>query len=157
LEVCIVIDLPDVNVWFPLVQPQHVNHGRSLRYWTEEASPKVAFCQITAHGLLRALSNQKALASEALTVQEAWQQYQSLRALQEVIYASETTAADSFLKQWIDKAAFTPRMWTDAQLAALTKAYEFRFVTFDRDFRRFPGLNVLLLEQEPMPPTGTRS
>lgn len=151
------IDLPDVNVWFPLVQPQLDNHRRARRYWEEEAGEKVAFCQITAHGLLRTLSNQKAVAGEALTFDEAWRQYHSLRALPEVVYALETPASDPYLTRWISGSVFTPRMWTDAHLAALAKAYDYRLVTFDRDFLRFTGLNVLLLEREPSVPSEASS
>lgn len=141
-------DLPDVNVWFALLQPNNDKHERTQRYWRDESQRRLAFCQITAHGLLRLLSNHAATYGDPLPIQEAWSEYQNLRALPHVSYASEIGASTPILAKWIEDSVFTPRMWTDAHLAALATAYDYRFVTFDGDFQRFPGLNVLVLEPD---------
>ena len=43
------------------------------------------------------------------------------------------------------REGFSPRLWTDAYLAAFALAGGHRLVTFDQDFLRFPGLEVLRL------------
>ena len=50
------------------------------------------------------------------------------------------------LKELIDSRGFSHRLWTDAYLAAFSFASGCRLVSFDADFRRFPGLNFLRLQ-----------
>ncbi len=52
---------------------------------------------------------------------------------------------DELLAQWVRDGIVTPRLWTDAYLAAFAVAGNLRLVTFDKDFERFPGLNLLRL------------
>jgi uncharacterized protein len=144
-----VTDLPDINVWFALLQPNNDKHLRSQRYWRNETQSRVAFCQITVYGLLRLLTNHSATYGAPLSIQEAWAEVQRLRGLPHVSYANETAAANHVLAEWINRSVFTPRMWTDAHLAALAKAHNYRFVTFDKDFKRFEGVKVLILEPDP--------
>lgn len=33
------MDLPDLNVWFALLVPEHPFHARALRYWREAEDP----------------------------------------------------------------------------------------------------------------------
>jgi predicted nucleic acid-binding protein len=43
------------------------------------------------------------------------------------------------------RGGLSPRLWTDAYLAAFALAGGHRLVTFDQGFLRFPGLEVLRL------------
>jgi uncharacterized protein len=103
-------------------------------------------CQITAHGFLRQISNPRVTLHAPATVGGGWAALKRLRASPEVTYATETAATQSIIEEWIARSVFTPRLWTDVHLAALAKAYGYRLITLDRDFLRFPGLDVLLLE-----------
>lgn len=150
-------DLPDVNVWFALLQPNNDKHARSQRYWRSEAQHRVALCQITVHGLLRLLTNHSATYGKPLSVQEAWSEVQALRSLTHVSYANETAASTPILNEWVKQSIFTPRMWADAHLAALAKVHDYRFVTFDRDFKRFEGVRVLILEPDVLQPGESHS
>jgi toxin-antitoxin system PIN domain toxin len=139
-------DLPDLNVWLALSLQSHPHHALARAYWQTVAPRRVAFCQITVHGFLRQLGNPHVATDAPATVGEAWAALKRLRALPEVSYAAETSATQPIIEEWIAAALFTPRMWTDVQLAALAKAHDYRLVTLDRDFLRFPGLRLLLLE-----------
>jgi predicted nucleic acid-binding protein len=63
----------------------------------------------------------------------------------EVRLVHEPSGCESNLDQWASREASTPRLWTDAYLAAFAIAGGLRLVTFDRGFSRFPGLDLLLL------------
>ena len=45
----------------------------------------------------------------------------------------------------IRQPEISPRLCTDAHLAALAITNQWRLVSFDRDFQSFPGLNLLQL------------
>jgi toxin-antitoxin system PIN domain toxin len=131
-------DLPDVNVWLALTLADHPHHARAQRYWTSEAADFVAFCRVTALGLLRLTTNATVMAGKPL--------YRAFRALDEVVFASEPESCDVELGKWAGSGAFGARLWTDAYLTALARSARWRLVTFDRDFDRFAGLEVVRLE-----------
>jgi predicted nucleic acid-binding protein len=49
------------------------------------------------------------------------------------------------MEQWIRNRVVTPRNWTDAYLAAFAVSASLRLVSFDADFKKFPGLDFLHL------------
>jgi toxin-antitoxin system PIN domain toxin len=140
------VDLPDVNVWFALGFPDHPRHACAVRYWQEEAAPRQAFCRVTNLGLVRLYTNRTAMLEAPMTVPEAWTAYQKLRAAPGVQWADEPPECDALLGRWAVSGDFTPRLWTDAYLAAFTVAAGFRLVSMDGDFDRFKGLDFLHLE-----------
>lgn len=140
------IDLPDVNVWLALTVADHPHHQRARHYWYEESSDEVAFCRVTALGFLRLLTNASMMGGQPLTVSQAWRAYSSLRRLPEVALAAEPEGCEDWLEKWALGTILTPRLWTDAYLAAFAKADGMRLVSFDGDFSRFDGLDRLRLE-----------
>ncbi len=139
-------DLPDLNVWLALAVGDHPFHGRARRYWEEEAGERLAFCRLTALGLLRLLTNPAVLGGEPFTVAEAWGAYAALRRLPEIVVAEEPRACERILAGWARDQGFPARAWTDAYLAAFARSGRLRLVSFDADFARFAGLELLRLE-----------
>jgi uncharacterized protein len=139
------VDLPDVNVWLALSLPDHPHHGRAHRFWRDESGREVAFCRVTALGFLRLLTLPAVMGGKPLGVPEAWRAYDSLRRLPEVVFAAEPGGCEALLKAWATAGDPTPRLWTDAYLAAFARAGGFRLVSFDRDFNGFAGLDLLWL------------
>lgn len=139
-------DLPDVNVWLALGVPDHSLHRRARRYWYEESGRELAFCRITALGFLRLITNSSVMGDEPLTVPQAWEAYLAFRRLPEVILAPEPEGSETLLEAWATDGNPSRHHWTDAYLAAFATAGAFRLVTFDRDFTRFPDLDLLRLE-----------
>ena len=139
-------DLPDINVWLALSVPDHPHHPRTRRYWHNEAADRIAFCRITCLGYVRLSTTAAPMQGQPLTVPQAWSAYRALRQLPEVAFASEPPGCEAQLESWAMAAALSPRQWTDAYLAAFARAGGYRVVSFDRDFARFPGLELLRLE-----------
>jgi len=140
------VDLPDINVWLAFSSADHAHHSRARRYWYEESADQLAFCRVTALGFLRLSTNASAMAGRPLTVVEAWQAYQTFRRLPEVLLAPESEDCEAWLEHWALGKKATPRLWTDAYLAAFAKAGGLRLVSFDGDFAGFDGLDLLRLE-----------
>jgi len=101
------------------------------------------FCRTTALGLTRLLTNPSVMAGAPLSVAESWAAYQGFLALPEISIAAEQPAIEIHLNALIDAGLVTPRLWTDAYLAAFALSSGLRLVSFDSDFGRFPGLNWL--------------
>jgi toxin-antitoxin system PIN domain toxin len=139
------VDLPDVNVWLALSVSEHPNHDRARAYWHEEAAARLAFCRVTTLGLLRLMTNDAAMGGVPLGVGDAWKAYATWRAMSDVILAVEPDGCEPLLAGWADGGLLTPRLWTDAYLAAFARAAGLRVVSFDRDFDRFDGLDRLVL------------
>jgi predicted nucleic acid-binding protein len=81
-----------------------------------------------------------------LAPSEAWRAYADLRELPEVVLLTEPDACEPLLGEWALRDLFTPRVWTDAYLAAFAVTHPVRLVSFDSDFSRFPGLDLLRLQ-----------
>ncbi|MEZ0348232.1 MAG: TA system VapC family ribonuclease toxin [Thermus sp.] len=136
------MDLPDLNVWFALIVPEHPFHAHALRYWEEAEEPVLV--RVTALGLLRLLTNPKAMDGKPLSVAEAWRVYRELRAVSGVALREEPPGLEETLEGFLPQ--LSPRLWTDAYLASFALAGGYRLVSFDQDFRRFPGLSLKLLQ-----------
>jgi hypothetical protein len=138
-------DLPDVNVWLALSVADHPHHSVARRYWYKESAGHLAFCRVTALALLRLLTNNHVMAGAPLSTARAWEAYLGFRRLPEVVLASEPEGSEAVLGSWLTKDRFPARLLTDAYLAAFAQAGGFRLVSFDEDFGRFDGVEVLRL------------
>ena len=136
------MDLLDLNVWFALLVPEHPFHPRARAYWGEVSDPFLV--RVTALGLLRLLTNAKAMDGKPLGVREAWEVYRELRLGSGVPLLEEPEGLDQALADLV-RGGLSPRLWTDAYLAAFALAGGHRLVTLDQDFLHFPGLEVLRL------------
>jgi len=142
-------DVPDASVWLPLSAPDHVHHARAMRYWRQEAAPRVRFCRVTHLAFLRHLTNRKIMCHAVLSGQAAFEVFDQWMALPEVGFLPDSGRVDAVLRQWSRSLSLTEGLWTDAYLAALAVATGTRLVAFDDDFLRFPGLQFLHLKDDP--------
>ena len=139
-------DFPDVNVWVALTAEDHALHHRADVYWHSEADRSLRFCRTTALGLVRVTSHKLTFGGEPMAPHEAWENYLRWRARPEVELVPEPAGIEQVISSWCRDGLATPRNWTDLYLAAFAVSAELRLVTFDRDFRNFPGLKLLHLE-----------
>ncbi|MFI5385468.1 MAG: TA system VapC family ribonuclease toxin [Fimbriimonadales bacterium] len=137
------IDLLDVNVWVALSAPEHVHHDRARRYWEDEALPRIAFNSQTMLGLVRVCSSAGHFGGQPLSPEESWAVYIDWRKDTAVTHLREPSPCGSILDRFVSSGLVTPRRWTDAYLAAFAVAGSMRLVSFDRDLRVFPGLELL--------------
>jgi len=138
-------DLLDASVWLPLSAPDHEHHPRARHYWDREASDDLAFCRVTALALLRHLTNPRILGDAALDGKSAWRALETWLTQPQVMLLAEPDGIDELLRDWAAKLNLQTGAWTDAYLAAFAIAAGCRLVTFDKGFRRFSGVQLLLL------------
>jgi toxin-antitoxin system PIN domain toxin len=137
-------DLPDINVWLALADENHVHHKRARTYWQNDAPPTVAFCRISMIGFLR-LATQSRVLSAPLSVEEAWDIYRRYRSSEGIVFLPEVETGERAFESLTRSSNFTPRLWTDAYLAAFAISSGCRVVSFDSDFGKFDGLSFLHL------------
>ena len=139
------IDIPDLNLWLALIDPDHEHHGRARHYWEHEAVAGIAFCRVTLLGLLRLLTNSRVMRGEPFTPVQAWEAYHTFIALPEVCFIEDSLAAEWQFELWSRRPDFAAHRWTDAFIAALAFTSGARVVSFDSDFASFPDLRFLHL------------
>lgn len=102
-------------------------------------------CRITQLALLRHLTNPKIMGENIQTQAETWKACDALLNDSRVVFMDEPANLDSIFRE-LTRAAFPKhKLWTDAYLAAFALAAGHSMVTFDEGFRRFTGLDLLLL------------
>lgn len=104
------------------------------------------FCRVTALGYLRLISNSSVTGQAAVTGATALAYLDAVLAQNGVGMATEPLDLDTVLDRIAETTPLSGAHWTDAYLAAFAIAGNYRLVTFDRGFRRFVGLDLLLLE-----------
>jgi toxin-antitoxin system PIN domain toxin len=139
------IDLLDVNVWLALSVPEHPHHPLARDYWQGHAAERLAFCRVTMLGFLRLLTHPTVMGDQPLGATEAWLAYETWRGTGDVVLVAEPDACELLLAEWSRAGRLSPRLWTDAYLAAFALGAGYRLVSFDGDFTRFDGLELLLL------------
>ena len=150
-------DLPDINVWLALAVQEHPYHEAAKAYWVSTkvkhgGAPQAFlwFCRTTMLGLVRLLCQPKAVGAGALQPDGAWQLYQQYRALPQIGLLSDPPSCDIDLACLLQThSPLSPRLWTDAYLAAVAKSANLRLVSFDRDFERFALPQCLILSPSP--------
>lgn len=140
------VDLPDINVWLALADPDHEQHERARHYWEKEAAPTLAFTRITMLGLIRLLTNRHVMKGAPFTVPEAWLAYEAFLQLPEVLFLNDPDSAESTMRAWSNAPTFPPSRLTDAWIAAIAFATGSRVVSFDSDFQEFSKLSFYHLK-----------
>ena len=140
--------LADVNLWLATLVADHPHHDAAIAWWREtvaDPDQRVAFCRITQLGLLRLLTNERVMGRQRKTVDEAWSIYERALAARPVVFAPEPEGTEALLAQQCGLGGSSGKFWTDSYLAAFARAGSLALVTFDRDFERFPALELILL------------
>lgn len=140
--------LADVNVWLATVVEAHPHHDPTIRWWKEEvlpASSTVFFCRVTQLGLLRLLSNDAVMGAARRSPAEAWHDYDQLLSQPPVSFLAEPEGLGERIRAHTFERERSASLWTDAYLAAFAQQAKVRLVTFDRGFRRFEELDLIVL------------
>jgi toxin-antitoxin system PIN domain toxin len=141
------MDIPDVNVWLAFTDSRHAFHLSARKYWEELREDDIAFCRITMLGLMRLATHKKVMQGKPFTNQEIWDIYKAYRSMPIVHFLNEPQGIESHFCNCTNTPSFLHRLWTDGYIASFAMASGCRVVTFDGDFSRFEGLNVLILDQ----------
>jgi toxin-antitoxin system PIN domain toxin len=141
--------LCDANVWIALAVAEHEFHALATSWFGTVVAPQsVFFCRTTQQGFLRLLTNPAVFAGyglPGLTNREAWAAYEALMADERIAFADEPRDIERLWRDFGARRTAAQKLWTDAYLAAFALAGGMQFVTTDRAFRQFRGLDLLLL------------
>jgi hypothetical protein len=98
-------------------------------------------------GLLRLLNNPTVMGAEVFDTAGCWSLWRRLLEDERFRFASEEPPGlDAAFERFTAGRSFSPRVWTDAYLAAYAYAERLSLVTFDKGFRGFRGLTCDVLE-----------
>lgn len=139
------ISLPDVNVLFALMTASHQHQSVALAWMSQREPASVAICRVTQMGLLRLLTNPKALPEGAFTMTRAWQFMNEAFSDRRIFFAPEAARIEVLWQSLSTMPGVGPSAWTDAYLAAFAYGHGYEMVTFDRGFRRWEELQLQVL------------
>lgn len=130
--------LVDANVWLPILVERHEHHPAANAWWETRAAGSATWCRLTQHAVLRLLSNRVIMGDNVHTPAEAWDIWQRLILDERTAFMPmEPPGLDPVWHANIKSRAPTPKLWTDAYLAALAESAGLEMVTFDAGFKQF--------------------
>jgi toxin-antitoxin system PIN domain toxin len=138
-------DLLDINIWIAFTFENHEHHSVAEKYFDNVPEQGAAFCRVTELGFLRLSTNKKVALAQTLTLVEAWAAYDELRRDGRVVYLEEPTDLEAEWRRLTQIEKPARNTWTDAYLAAFAIAAGLRFITLDKDFSTFTGLDCKIL------------
>jgi toxin-antitoxin system PIN domain toxin len=142
------VDLPDLNLWLALAWSGHRHHVTAYHYWEVQAADTVVFSTVTALGLVRLLSQPRAMGGAVLGLDQASAVLAAFLEQPGVRLVDDAAASWPVFRQLLSSGIWPARLCTDVHLAAIAITEGWRLVSFDRDFGRFSGLSWLPLAGE---------
>lgn len=139
--------LCDVNVLLALSADRHSLHGVAVE-WADALPPSEAgVCRMAQVGLLRLLNNPVVMGEDVLDTAGCWSVWRRLLEDERFQFLPQEPAGlDAEFERLTAGRRFSPRLWTDAYLAAYARKAGLTLVTLDHGFRSFPGLTCQVLE-----------
>jgi uncharacterized protein len=138
------LTFPDVNVWLALVGGDHIHHGRAAGWW-RGVSSRIGFCRLTQTGLLRLLTTAAATNGQPLTMTAAWAVYDRIAEDDRVVFLPEPAELEREFRKQSNFATASPKLWSDAYLAAFAIQTGGTLITFDKAFQG-RGVDFLILD-----------
>ena len=139
--------LADTGLVFALVNARHALHPRVCNWLNARpAGFRLLVCRQVQMALLRLLCDTAAMDGDPLTLPEAWKVYADLVRDPGMGFFAEP---DGFQALWVRLCAphgASPKVLSDAYLAALALTAGIPLATFDRDFGKFHGLPVMAVD-----------
>ncbi len=138
--------LSDVNVLLALVTDLHAHHAEAVHWLHRVATNEAVICRIAQTGLMRLLNNPAVMREEALDTAACWELWRRLLEDERLRFSPhEPLGLDAAFERFTSGREYSPRLWTDAYLAAYAVTAGMTLVTFDKKFGGFPGLDCLVL------------
>lgn len=137
--------LADINLLFALAFKASTQHHYANDWLNTMSQDAVIVCRNTQNGFLRLLTTPAAMRADAQTMNEAWHTYDTLMADARFSFWPEPDGVEEVWRALCASRQVSPKKWNDAYLAAFAIAAGLQLATFDRGFRDFPGLDMILL------------
>lgn len=138
--------LADVNVLLPLFVRYHKYHSASLRWFSALQPGEGALCRFVQLALIRLMGNGAVMTQGPISASAAWVLMEQLLEDERIGFATEPVSIDSALPAFLRYQVPTPKLVSDAYLAAFSVAASMRMVTFDNGFRQYSGVDLHLLQ-----------
>ena len=138
------VHLVDINFWLALVFEAHHHHPQALRWFDEAAPDSCAMCRFAQSGLLRLATHPAVFGDEAVTMAQAWALYDELLADERVYYLTEPPNLEPIWRHYTTAQKHSPKVWSDAYLAALAETAGIGMLSFDKGFQKFDGLALTI-------------
>ena len=122
-----------MNVWLALAHEIHTQHV-TASLW-EQALPGdtvLCFCRFTQLGLLRLLTNTRAMRDDVLTQAQAWGVFDTFTQVSAAKLIEEPHGIDPLFRRLTDRDEASTKQWADGYLAAFAEAANVTMVTFDQ-------------------------
>jgi uncharacterized protein len=139
------INLADANLWLALAFSDHACHAKAKAWFDAQPDGACAFCRVTQMALLRHLTNSKIMGRFVQSQKDAWKTYDQLAQDPRTRFLDEPPGLETTSRSLADSASPSHALWTDAFLASVAINTGSRFLTFDQGYRRFAGLDLLVL------------
>lgn len=138
--------LPDVNVLLAILHAEH-EHASVAQAWLEtQTDPAVIrICRVTHMGVLRLLTRRSVMGERLLSPEEAWSALETLLSDDRFVFVAEPLNLAEHWKSLSLTMSRGSSIDTDTYLASLALSLNLEFVTFDKGFSRFPGLDLNVL------------
>lgn len=127
----------DVNVLFAILVAGHLHHDDAWKWWQQRHDQSVALCWPTRLGVLRLLTNGKAMGGNPVSPETALAAWQSLSADPRCIWMEPQDSHEVFFRRYVTDRQPSPNLWNDAWLGALAESQGHALSSFDADFRSF--------------------
>lgn len=136
--------LPDVNLWLALAFDFHSHHA-AANTWYEGSGEPCSSCRWTQQGFLRLATNPVVFRENAVSLVQAWRIYDKILSDPRIAFANEPDDLETHWREYTRRRSFSPKVWSDAYLAAFARAAGFELVTFDRGFTQYKGVRCTIL------------
>ena len=139
-------NLCDVDCLMALVHGRHEHHLGAAR-WIEglQKEGDVGIARPTQVAVLRLSNNPAVMGVDVCTGREVWAAFDRMMKDSRMTIVAEPLGLEAILRRFTEKLKHSPKVWSDAYLAAFAIASGRTLVTFDRGFRAYPGLDVEVL------------
>ena len=128
----------DVNVAFALLVENHAHHATAWEWWEDRADTSVGLCLPVRLGILRLLTNARAMEGSPLTPGEAIKAWDALKADPRTFpLPLPERAHEAAFRRFVTGRQPSPNLWTDAWLAAIAASLGIGLTSFDADFHAF--------------------
>jgi hypothetical protein len=137
------ISLVDVNVLLPIALSEHPLRSAAVEWWDEAEAGSAVLCLPVRMAVLRLLTNRAVMGDDVLQPDKAWRVWAGFAHDDRTVerYAYPDGLDGMWLANVVGRKP-TPKLWTDAWLAAFAECCDLEMITFDRGFNQF-GLSRL--------------
>jgi uncharacterized protein len=126
------LSFPDSNVWLAILCADHNHRPAAVAWWNATKAETIAFNRITQLGVLRLLSNDKAMNGNPLTNTAAWAAHDRLFEDDRVAMMNEPGGLETHFRQHSAAPRSSSKLWADAYLTAFAHQTGAELVTFDQ-------------------------